>query len=304
LRLDDSKTRRRKERDSNTTLTCTVRDCRSLLARDGRRYVCANGHSFDIARSGYVNLLQPQDKRSKNPGDTTEAVAARRRFFERGFAEPLVEAIVRTLPLRPGDVLLDAGCGEGHHLDGFRRAYGVEACGVDISVPAIELAARRHPDCLWIVANADRFLPFPDGSLTAVTSITARLNPEEFHRVLVLGGALLIALPGAEDLIELRQAVQGEGLERDRAERTIDAFAPHFVLERRETVRHVAHLDREAMTDVLSSSYRGLRTRERERLAQLEDMDVTLSRDLLLFRSAEGDRSPQRHRDPQRATEK
>ena len=271
---------------SRLILACTVRHCRSPLVSDGRRYACANGHSFDVARSGYVNLLQPQERRSRNPGDTAEAVAARRRFFARGLAQPLVEAIVRALPLLPSDTLVDAGCGEGHHLAAFRDAYGVEACGVDISVPAIDLAARRHPGCLWIVANADRFLPFPDASVTAVTSITARLNAEEFHRVLAPGGALLIALPGTDDLIELREGVQGEGLERDRAARTLAEFAPHFALERHETIRHTAHLDREAMTDVLSSSYRGLRTRERERLASLDPMNVTLSRDLLLFRKA------------------
>jgi len=255
------------------------------LTREERRYVCANAHSFDVARSGYVNLLQPQDRRSKNPGDTSEAVAARRRFLERGLAEPLVEAIVAAMPLAPGDTLLDAGCGEGHHTEAFRRAYGARACGLDISVPAIELAARKYRDCEWIVANADRFLPFEDASLTAVASITARLSVDEFHRVLASGGTLLVVIPGAEDLIELRAAILGEGVERDRTERTIEMFAPKFALERHQPLRHVARLDREAVADVMASSYRGLRTRERERLAAIDAVDVTMARDLLLFRA-------------------
>ena len=52
-------------------LLCTVRDCREQLLREERRMVCPRGHSFDIARRGYVNLLQPQDRRSKKPGDTS-----------------------------------------------------------------------------------------------------------------------------------------------------------------------------------------------------------------------------------------
>lgn len=263
-------------------LLCTVRNCRQPLARSDRAYICANRHSFDVARSGYVNLLQPQDKKSKNPGDTADAVAARRRFIDAGHVQPLVGAIVRALPVR--GALLDAGCGEGEHTEAFRRAYGIEAWGVDISVPAIEAAAKRHRQCGWVVANADRFLPFEDGSFDAVVSITARMNPEEFRRVLVPGGALLVVLPGADDLIELRAAVLGEGVERDRAERTIAAFAG-FTLQHRQTLRHVARLDRRAMHDVMSSSYRGLRTRERERLETLQEMDVTLARDLLLFRA-------------------
>lgn len=267
-------------------LLCTVRDCHAPLVREDRRYVCVNAHAFDIARSGYVNLLQPQDKRSKTPGDTPEAVAARRRFLERGHAAPLVDGIVRALPLREGDALLDAGCGEGHHLAAFRRAYGVDAHGTDISVPAIELAARRYRDCSWVVANADRFLPYADGAFRAVASITARMNPEEFRRVLAPVGTLLVVLPGADDLIELRAAVLGERLERDRVERTVATFAPAFTLASHERLAHVATLDRESMVDVMSSSYRGLRAREREKLEALEAMEVTLSRDVLLFTPA------------------
>lgn len=264
------------------TLLCTVRGCRAPLARDERRYVCANRHSFDIARSGYVNLLQPQDRRSRSPGDTAEAVHARRRFYERG--DPLIDELVRAFPLR--GALLDVGCGEGSHLEAFRRAYGVDAWGVDISVPAIELAARSYRECSFAVANADRFLPFADGSFDAVMSITARMHRDEMHRVLRPGGVLLVVIPGAEDLVELREAVQGERVERDRVQRTIDEFAPRFALERRETLKHVARLDRAAILEVMSSSYRGLRTRERERIEQLNEAEVTLAREALSFRSS------------------
>ena len=271
-------------------LLCTVRNCGALLAREERRYVCANGHSFDVARSGYVNLLQPQDRKSRSPGDTAEAVAARRRTF--AHAQPLAAALVRALNAKVGsDPTLafnggrvDVGCGEGHYLDAFRRAYGVEAFGVDISLPAIELAAKTYRDCTWIVANADRMIPFADSSLQVITSITARLNPAEFRRVLAPDGLLLVALPAAEDLIELREAVQGEGRERDRAERTIRDFAGAFTLTHREMFRHTALLDSAAMVDFMASSYRGLRHRERERLARLDAMEVTMAREVLLFR--------------------
>jgi len=265
-------------------LLCTVRDCRTPLVREERRYVCANAHAFDVARSGYVNLLQPQDKRSSSPGDSTEAVAARRRFLERGHAQPLVDAIVRALPLHQGDTLLDAGCGEGHHLAAFRSAYGVDAHGTDISVPAIELAARRHRECAWVVANADRFLPYADGAFRAVTSITARMNPAEFARILGTGGRLLIVLPAPTDLLQLREAILGQPLERDRVARTIAEFESRFTLEHQQRISHDTMLDRESMLDVMSSSYRGLRAREREKLERLDAMNVTLSRDLILFR--------------------
>lgn len=264
-------------------LICTVRECRQPLERVERRYVCANRHTFDVARSGYVNLLQPQDKRSKTPGDTEAAVAARRRFLQSGVTEPLVAAIVEALPLRPQQSLLDVGCGEGHHLAAFRRAYDIGACGTDISIPAVDLAARSHPDIFWVVANADRVLPWADGSFDAITSITARLNSLEFRRLLKSSGRVLLALPAPEDLIELREAVLGEAVARDRVQRTIAMFEEHFTVVSTQRVTHRGRLDARAVEDVMTSSYRGLRARERERMAAISSLDVTLARDLLLL---------------------
>ncbi len=96
-------------------------------------------------------------------------------------------------------------------------------------------------------------------------------------------GKLLVVIPGADDLIELREAILGERVERDRSDRTVEMFAPQFALEQRRSISYVARLDSAAMLDVMSSSYRGLRNRERERLEKLEAMDVTLARDVLVF---------------------
>src|SRR6516225_6090110 len=95
-------------------LLCTVRDCRLPLRRDGRCLRCEQGHSFDVAKSGYANLLQPQDKRSKQPGDSLRAVAARRRLHERGITQTLLKAIADMLSV--DQPLLDVGCGEGFYL--------------------------------------------------------------------------------------------------------------------------------------------------------------------------------------------
>lgn len=248
-------------------LLCTVRDCRAPLAVESRRALCSRGHSFDAARSGYLNLLQPQDRRAKVPGDSAEAVAARRRFLDRGFAKPLLDAILAFLDPADGPVL-DAGCGEGYHLGAIAAE---ERYGVDISTAAVDAAARRYPACRWIVANADRFLPFADRSFRTVLSITARLNPQEFARVLDDDGRLLIAIPGADDLVELR------GMTRDRVQRTVEMFAPHFTLAKQEHVRHVAELDERAAADLLQSTYRRVKPRAGA---------VTMSRDLLLFTSS------------------
>src|SRR5580692_1180623 len=140
-------------------LLCPVRDCHLALVREQRRMVCPRGHSFDIARSGYINLLQPQERRSKRPGDSVAAVAARRRLHDRGVTTPLRDAIGEIMAVRPDDVVLDAGCGEGFYLGTLAGETGFDAHGVDISTTAVDAAARRYPPgdrMEWIVANADR----------------------------------------------------------------------------------------------------------------------------------------------------
>ncbi len=250
-------------------ILCTVRGCGAPLARDGGRFVCPQGHAFDVARSGYINLLQPQERRSKLPGDSEEAVAARRRIHEAGVTRPMLEAISSVLAPSRDDVILDAGCGDGWYLGELQRRYGFAGYGIDISTPAIELAAKRYPDCTWIVGNADRFVPLADDSVTKVMSITARMNAPEFRRVLSDDGMLLVAVAAPDDLVELR----GEG--NERAAKTIETFAPQFTLVSQRRATAGVDVDEAIVRDLRLSIYRPR--------GETDIRRVTLSLDLLVF---------------------
>jgi 23S rRNA (guanine745-N1)-methyltransferase len=267
-------------------LLCPVAGCRRALTRTRDGLACARAHSFDVARSGYVNLLLPQDRRSRNPGDAPATVSARLRTEARGYETPLTDAITSFLTVGPADAVLDVGCGDGHHLAAIVARFGCEGHGLDISVPAIDAAARLRPELHWVVANADRFLPYADASFQLVASITAQRNPKEFRRVLADDGTLLLVVPAPDDLIEVREMVLGEGVSRDRVDGAIEAFAPLFVLDRHERIRHVAHLDPASVRDVMVGTYRAGRASRQARLATVPALDVTLSRDVLLFRPA------------------
>lgn len=267
-------------------LLCPVGGCRRPLTRIRGGFACARAHSFDVARSGYVNLLLPQDRRSRNPGDAPATVTARLRIEARGYETPLTDAITSFLTVGPGDAALDVGCGDGHHLAAIVARFGCEGHGIDISVPAIDVAARLRPELHWVVANADRFLPYADASFQLVASITAQRNSKEFRRVLADEGTLLLVVPAPDDLIEVRELVLGEGVSRDRVDKAIETFAPLFVLDRHERIRHVVHLDPASVRDVMVGTYRAGRVSRLARLATVPDLDVTLSRDVLLFRPA------------------
>jgi 23S rRNA (guanine745-N1)-methyltransferase len=251
-------------------LICTVRDCRLPLRRDERRVVCDKGHSFDVARSGYINLLQPQDRRSRNPGDTAVAVAARRRIHDCGVTLPLLEGLESFANPGSADIVLDAGCGEGFFLGTIAGHSGCSAHGVDIAIAAADAAAKRYPKCEWVVANADRFVPYSDASFSLVLSITGRFNAAEFRRVLRPDGRLIVAVPAPDDLIELR----GKG--RDRVERTI-AAAENFQLIERSRIATSADVDAAVVDDILHSIYRPLQA------DPLRAMRLTFSLDLLCF---------------------
>jgi 23S rRNA (guanine745-N1)-methyltransferase len=266
-------------------LACTVRGCGRPLAPIDRRLSCERGHSFDVARAGYVSLLQPQDRRSKAPGDSKKAVAARSRLIDAGVGREVIEAIVRHAPAADGPfIAADLGCGSGELLGALAAARDVCGVGIDLSTAAAEAAARRFPKQTWVVANVDRGVPLLDGSAHLVTSLNGRRHVNECARVLAPGGTLIVAVPAPDDLIELRARVQGEGIPRDRADAVVAEHAPRFLVVERFTVREQHQLEGEALRDLLRGTYRGARTSAAARVEELESLDVTIASDVVLMR--------------------
>ena len=244
------------------------------------------GHSFDIARSGYINLLQPQDRRAREPGDAAGAVAARRRLLDAGVGAALLEALAATiadLGLSRGARTLDIGSGEGSLLGALTVRFGLDAAGVELSARAADLAARRHPGVLWLVANADRGLPVADGSLDLVLSITARRNPDECARVLAPGGHLVIAVPAPDDLSELREAALGSASREDRVPKVIEEHAALFRQVGRCEARERRSFSVAQLEDLLIATYRGGRAGRLERAGRVAGLEVTLSHEIAVF---------------------
>jgi 23S rRNA (guanine745-N1)-methyltransferase len=268
-------------------LACTVRDCGLALVRTDRAWRCARGHTYDVARSGYVNLLQPQDRKSADAGDRKTSVDARARLFALGIGRALVDEIVRrAAAVRVADrtpAIVDLGSGTGDVLGKLAHTHGIDGIGIDLSTAAAAYAARRFPGLTWVVANADRRLPLLDRCLDLVLSVNGRRNPAECARVLKPGGLLLVAIPAPDDLAELRELVQGARVERDRADALLAEHAPCFTLRERASIRERRLLDGDALRDLLRGTYRGERQRSADRVGALADLEVTLASDLFLF---------------------
>ena len=208
---------------------------------------------------------------------------ARAAFLEE-FGDPFAGAYASLASTTRGGAILDVGCGVGYHLEHLRASLGAsEAHGVDLSSSALDLAARRYRECMFVVANADRSLPYADDSFDAIFSITARRNPAEFERLLRARGSVVIAVPGADDLIEARELVQGEGKLVDRRDVVMSEFADRFELVQHIPLRAVVVLPAEAIRALLAATYRGARKSQSDRLSSVDEMAVTFSRDLFVF---------------------
>ena len=64
---------------NNIGFICPV--CKKPLVKNEKSYICESGHNFDIAKSGYVNLLTGSSR--KNHGDNRLDGFAQRIFVQR-----------------------------------------------------------------------------------------------------------------------------------------------------------------------------------------------------------------------------
>jgi 23S rRNA (guanine745-N1)-methyltransferase len=261
-----------------------VRTCGLTLVRHERTFICSAGHSFDIARSGYVNLLQPQDRRSPSAGDAKPAVHARAALEQAGVGRALTNGIIEKVAALPANaVVADLGFGSGALLGTLCRDRAITGIGIDLSAAAADLAARSFPALTWVVANADRRLPLLDDSVDLMLSIHGRRNPAECARVLTAHGRLLVALPAPDDLIELRTLVQGQGTERDRVDALLREHRADFELIDRFAIRERLTLGREALLNQLRGTYRGARFAVSRQVDALHEMEVTLSSEVCVL---------------------
>jgi len=252
------------------------------LQKNGSAWRCAQGHSFDIASQGHTHLLPVQNKRSRDPGDSKEMVACRRRFLNAGHYLPIAEAARRAVldGTAPEATLrcLDAGCGEGYYLR--QLAAGSEArnlalIGLDISKWAVLSAAKQDRRVTWVVgSNAN--LPVLSNSLDRVLCMFGFPVYAEFARVLAPGGRLVQVDAGPDHLRELREIIYPVL----KPVRSIETPVPAgFVGLPGETVRCQVDVDgREAIADLLAMTPHLFRASSegKARVAALESLSVTV----------------------------
>lgn len=192
----------------------------------GAAFRCPQGHTFDIARQGYVALLTSRSR--TDSADSSEMVAARESFLGAGHYAPIASALAAAVQGAVEDtdpVVLEVGAGTGYYLRAALDAAGPSAAG--LALDSSRYAARRAAAdvrTISMVADAWSVLPLRDASVAAVSSVFAPRNPAEIARLLTPGGAFVAVTPRPAHLAELRERLTMVAVDDGKVEQLVEKF--------------------------------------------------------------------------------
>lgn len=263
-------------------LCCPV--CGGDLYENEKAFVCPDGHSFDKAREGYVNLLVGSHKSGDKTGDNKSMAALRRDFLNKGYFSALAEAVcsqIRKTAVKSPTVL-DICCGEGYYSAQVLENTDSVLFGFDLSKSMVRLAAKRKTGGVFFVANLSH-IPVRDESVDVAFHLFAPFHEKEFYRVLKKGGTLITAVPGENHLFELKEAVYETPYKNDEKLPLAEILTLTDTVRIKNEITLTSHDDIAALFGMTPYYYK-TSPADRAKLAGLQKLTVTTEFVLGIYR--------------------
>lgn len=261
--------------DLVSVLRCPV--CGDPLDLTARTARCPGGHTYDLAKQGYLNLLPSASTGIE--GDSAVMIEARTAFLADGFYEPIRDALIANTTA--DGLIVEVGAGTGYYLAGVVGAQpGRLGLALDVSKYAARRAAKVDPRIGSVICDAWRELPLLDDTAQVILNVFAPRNAQEMARILAPGGTLLVVTPNQRHLTELVDVLGMLRVDEEKERRLADSLAG-FARVGAELVEMQLRLDHPAVERLvaMTPSARHLAAGElAERIAVLADpLEVTLS---------------------------
>ena len=254
--------------------SCPICKEQMMISEEGK-ISCPANHSFDVAKQGYLYLLN----RPMQSMYSKELFESRHAVINSGIYDVMQKAIADEI-IATDAVILDTGCGEGSHLHRIcQQLEGATGIGVDISKEGILAAAKFYSEELWCVGDLANS-PYNENSFDTILNILSPANYEEFKRLLKPGGKVIKIVPQENYLKELRvQAFADSEKESYTNAQTVDRFKESFSYTEVKRITYTMPLEKELGRKLLEMTPMGWHIEDKDRI-QLQE--ITIDLDLLI----------------------
>ena len=262
--------------------------CKSALIKSENSLKCIKNHSFDCAKSGYVNLLNPGKMNNAKAGDSKEMIRARSMFFESGAYYSICEHLCNIIFHINPSLIVDAGCGDGYYTHNIAKTHtGSTILGFDMSkfgcdhgskIAKCEGLTNIH----YSVANIFD-LPIVNDCADLVISLFAPVAHEEFARVLKSGGYMIVVSAGVEHLNGLKAVLYDEPYPNEEKFLNYE----NFELERVENLKYEAKIDGNDVIKALFTMtpyYHRTNLHDKQKLDEIDTLNTTVEVNFAIYK--------------------
>lgn len=263
--------------------------CKKGLKKADKMLACENNHCYDLAKQGYVNLLQTQKSSAKRHGDDKIMVKSRQEFLDKGYYKPLLDAVASVVLDNATDdmCIIDAGCGEGYYTQGIElllNSKGIypKIAAVDISKDSLIGASRRSKSIELAVASVFD-IPVADNKIDIILNLFAPMAIDEFMRILKSGGILISVVPLERHLWNLKASIYDKPYEN---EVKVEQFNGFELVNEQKLCSNIELSSNEDITSLfmMTPYYYKTSKSDQQKLAELQKISVETEFLILVYR--------------------